>query len=233
MTPRRPLVIVLAAVFALGPVPGAAAAEPVKAAAPPAPPPVDTVITSDRFDMVSTDKETTFTYLDNVVVSATNLKLSCDKLIVIARRSGDPKATVGKQEKLKSLLATGRVRLVQDDREATCDRAEVLPDDDKVILTGSPVIRGLKDGWSQTGEKMILHRGERRAEVIGEGASRPQTTLPALKDLGYDKVPEKKKPAAPGSTAPAADAAKEPAKTDAPAAVTVPLPPSPAPAAPK
>ncbi len=225
MIPRRPLVLFLAAVFALGPVPGVAAAEPAKAAPPPAPPPTDTIITSDRFDMVSTDKETTFTYLDNVVVSATNLKLTCDKLVVIARRSGDPKATVGKQEKLRAPLATGRVRLVQDDREATCARAEVLPDDDKVILTGSPVIRGLKDGWSQTGEKMILHRGERRAEVVGEGSNRPQTTLPALKDLGYDKVPEKKKPAG--------DATKEPAPAEAPAAVSVPLPPSPSPVAPK
>ena len=230
MTPPRPLVLFLAVVVACGPVPAVAAAAAAAAPAPAAPPPVDTVITSDRFDMVSTDKETTFTYLDNVVVTATNLKLTCDKLVVIARRGGDPKATVGKQEKLRSLLATGRVRLIQDDREATCTRAEVLPDDDKVILTGNPVIRGTKDGWSQTGEKMILHRGERRAEVVGEGASRPQTTLPALKDLGYEKVPDKKKPAGPAAAAPAADA---PAKTDAAAAVSVPLPPSPSPVAPK
>lgn len=239
MTRHRPLLLLLVAAAACGLARVLFAAESAKSTAPAAPPPVDTVITSDYFDMVSTDKETTFTYRDNVVVTATNLKMSCDLLVVIARRSGDPKATVGKQEKLKSLVATGRVRLVQSDREATCGRAEILPDDDKVVLSDSPVIRGLgEDAWSQTGEKMTLHRGQRRAEVTGSGATRPQTTLPTLKDLGFDPVPEKKKPAnaavpdAPNAVvdpAKSPDSSAAPAPTAAPATVTVPLPPSPAP----
>jgi lipopolysaccharide export system protein LptA len=187
-------------------------------AEPPAPAPaaqlVPTVIESGALDMVSTAKETTFTYSQGVKVTATNMTLTCDHLVVIARRVGDPAALIGKQEKFKSLIATGDVRIVQADREATATRAEVFPDDDKVVLSGNPVVRSVKDGWEQTGPKMELLRGERRAIIKSEGDVRPRTILPPLKDLGYDKVPEKKKPA-PGPAAP----------KDAPPAVTVPIPP--------
>jgi lipopolysaccharide export system protein LptA len=186
MNPRRALArLLLGAALA-----ASARAADAPAAKPPAPP-VETVVQSDEFDMVSTAKETTFTYRRNVRVTATNMSLTCDNLVIVARRSGDPALLIGKQERLKSLVATGKVRIVQDDREATAERAEVLPDDDKVILTGNPVVRGVKDGWEQRGDRMELYRGERRAVI----PSNPRTVLPALKDLGYDKVPERKKPA--------------------------------------
>lgn len=197
---RRGLACLL---LVLGPrLPGAAPAAP----ATPAPaaaslPP--TTIESGALELFSTEKETTFTYSRGVRITATNLVLTCDHLVVVARRTGDPAALVGRQEKLKSLVASGNVRLVQDDREATADRAEVFPDDDRVILTGNPVVRSLKDGWEQRGPRMELLRGERRAVIRGEGAERPRTVLPALKDLGYDKVPERR-PAPANAPTPAA-----------------------------
>ena len=197
---RRGLACLL---LVLGPrLPGAAPAAP----ATPAPaaaslPP--TTIESGALELFSTEKETTFTYSRGVRITATNLVLTCDHLVVVARRTGDPAALVGRQEKLKSLVASGNVRLVQDDREATADRAEVFPDDDSVILTGNPVVRSLKDGWEQRGPRMELLRGERRAVIRGEGAERPRTVLPALKDLGYDKVPERR-PAPANAPTPAA-----------------------------
>ena len=178
--------------------PGASPAAPAPAA--PLPP---TTIESGALELFSTEKETTFTYSRGVRITATNLVLTCDHLVVIARRSGDPAALVGRQEKLKSLVASGNVRLVQDDREATADRAEVFPDDDRVILTGNPVVRSVKDGWEQRGPRMELLRGERRAVIRGEGSERPRTVLPALKDLGYDKVPERR-PAPANAPTPAA-----------------------------
>ncbi|MBM3843957.1 MAG: hypothetical protein FJ397_11970 [Verrucomicrobia bacterium] len=188
--------------------PGATPAAPASAPAAPLPP---TTIESGALELFSTDKETTFTYSRGVRITATNLVLTCDHLVVVARRSGDPAALVGRQEKLKSLVASGNVRLVQDDREATAERAEVFPDDDRVILTGNPVVRSVKDGWEQRGPRMELLRGERRAVIRGEGADRPRTVLPPLKDLGYDKVPERrpapgKAPATPDSPAPATPA---------------------------
>src|SRR5688572_5329866 len=198
--------------------PAAAKAKTPPAA--PATPPVPTVIESGSAEMVSTEKETIFTFRNGVTVTATNMKLTCDHLEVIARRSGDPSATFGKQEDFKSLVAIGGVRIVQSDREATCDRAEVFPGDDKVVLTGNPVVRSIDGQYQASGPKMVLHRGERRAQIIAEAGERPRISLPPLKDLGYEKEKEKKKDAK--KTAPAT-----PDLEAAAPLITVPLPPQP------
>lgn len=161
--------------------PAAGATAPANA---PAAPVVPTVIESGSADMVSTATETTFTFRNKVTVTATNMILTCDELVVVAKRSGDAAATIGKQENFKSLIATGSVRLLQGDREATCGRAAVYPGEDKVELTENPVVRSLKEGWSQSGPKMVLYRGDRRAVIEGTATERPRLTLPALKDLG-------------------------------------------------
>lgn len=152
-----------------------------------------TVITSDSGLMTSTDTDTTFTFKDNVLVTGTNIKLTCDVLVVIANRTGDTKATLGKQDKLRSLVAKGHVKIVQNDREATCDEAKVLPGDDKAILTGNVLVRALDDTFRQTGDRAELYRGERKAVIFGTPEHRPTTTLPPIKDLGFDKALEKPK----------------------------------------
>ena len=185
------------------------------ATAGPKAPLVPTEIESGAAEMISSEKETTFTFSKGVTVTATNLKLTCRDLVVLAVRSGDPSATIGKQEQFKSMVATGSVRIVQNDREATCDRAEVFPGENKVILTGNPRVRSLDGQYQATGPAMELLRGERRARIIGNATERPRITLPALKDLGYEKEKPKAAPA-------------QAAKPEAPVpAVTVPLPGSP------
>jgi lipopolysaccharide export system protein LptA len=206
-----------------------AAATPPPAANAPAQPLQPTVIVSDKAEMVSTETESTFTFRDNVTVTGTNLKLTCDLLVVVARRSGDPAATIGKQENFKSLVATGNVRIVQNDREATCGRAEVFPGEDKVVLTENPIVRIQGETSTLSGPRMELLRGERRAVILGDGTARPTITLPPLKDLGYEKQPEKKKKAGPATEGtPPADAPKADAPKSEPLApITVPIPNSP------
>ena len=165
----------------------------------------DTVIESGTAEVVSSATETTFHLGKGVKVTGTNLKLTCDTLVVVAKRTGDPKATLGKQENFKSLVATGHVRLLQNDREATCERAEILPGEDQVVLTGNPKIRSLDGQYQASGDKMTLYRGQRRAVIDSGGDGRPTFTLPPLQDLGYEKEQAKKKPAA---SAPAATPAK-------------------------
>ena len=160
-----------------------------------------TVIASESAEMVSTETETTFTFQTNVVVTGSNIKITCDELVVVAYRTGDPKATLGKQDKFKSLVATGRVHIVQNDREATCERAEVFPSDDKVVLTGNPVVQSTDGNYRADGPRLVLYRGKKRAVIEGGPTERTHITLPPLKDLGYGKEPEK--PAsAPGTATP-------------------------------
>lgn len=177
---------------------GAAAAVPA---------PIPTVIQSEGpGEVVSTDTETTFTFRDKVIVTGTNLQLTCDLLIVVAKRTGDPAATLGKQENFKSLIATGNVRIVQGDREALCGRAEVLPGEDKVMLKDKPRVRMLDGTYEASGPEMLLERGQRRAVILGTPQEPTRILLPPLKDLGYEAQPEKKAAPAepePGDRAPA------------------------------
>lgn len=150
-----------------------------------------TVIDSEQLEMHSTDTLTTFVFTKNVVVTGTNLKLTCDRLEVITTRKGDPTATIGKLGRFKSLIAEGGVHIVQSDREAACGRAEVLPDDDKIILTDHPVVKDLANGATATGPRMVLYRGERRAVIEGAEDAPSRIILPAIKDLGFEKEPPK------------------------------------------
>ena len=149
-----------------------------------------TVIESDGpGEIVSTDTETTITFRDNVRVTGTNMKLTCDYLEVVVVRTGDKTATLGKLDKFRSMLATGNVRMIQGEREAACGRAEVRPEEEKVILSGNPVVVDHDQNTRIAGEKITMLRGQRKVEV-----EKPILTAPPIKDLGVDK------PSAPAAT---------------------------------
>lgn len=141
--------------------------------------PVPTELRSEKMEMTSTDEETRAIATGSVVLTGTNLRIICDRLEIIATRIGDEDATVGTLEKFKYLLATGRVKIIQNDREATCGRAEVFPREDKVILTEDPVIIDKSSDFVAAGERITLLRGKREVLV-----DLPKFTGPPIKDLG-------------------------------------------------
>jgi lipopolysaccharide export system protein LptA len=154
--------------------------------------PQNTVITSSTYEGVSTDTETTSDFSENVVVTGTNLRMTCDRLIVVTTRVTDKTATIGKQTGFKSLLAIGHVHMTQNDglREATCGQAQVFPTEDKIVLTQDPVVIDRANGSRATGDVIELYRGDRR--VHGQHV---QITLPPVKDLGFDKNQKPNAPA--------------------------------------
>jgi lipopolysaccharide export system protein LptA len=169
----------------------------------------NTVITSDGpGEMVSTEKETTITFHTNVLVTGTNMRLTCDYLEVIVLRTGDPTATIGKFDKFRSMLATGNVHMVQGDREAACGRAEVLPDQEKVVLSDNPVVVDHDQNTRFAGEKITMLKGQRRVLI-----EKPILTAPPVKDLGVDK--ETKPVAPPVTPAPTTPTPAAPAPTTA------------------
>jgi hypothetical protein len=122
------------------------------------------------------------------------MKLNCDYLEVVVIRSGDQTATIGKLDKFRSMLATGNVFLVQGDREAACGRAQVLPGEEKVVLSENPVVVDHDQNTRVAGEMITLLRGQRTVQIV-----KPILTAPPVKDLGADK---EAKPATPPATTP-------------------------------
>jgi lipopolysaccharide export system protein LptA len=157
------------------------------------PPPETTITSTGRMETVSTDIETTTTFHDNVVVVGNGIKLTCDFLKTVVARKGDVTATVGQFGAFKSILATGHVYILQGDREATCGRAEFLPEQDLILLTENPLVRYLADKSTITGGRITIRRGQRIVYVDPDATHTVHATLPPLKDLGFDKT-------APGAT---------------------------------
>jgi len=145
-------------------------------------PPQKTTLDCDHAEMWTEGNESRGICTGSVVLVGTNIKITCDRLEFVATGIGDTSSTLPTLEKFKSMLATGHVVIVQGDREATCGRAEVLPRDDKVILTENPVVIDHGTDWTNAGEKIILYRGQRRVVV-----EKPRIIGPEIRDLGFDK----------------------------------------------
>jgi hypothetical protein len=143
-----------------------------------------TTLDCDYAEMWSVGNETHGVCTGSVTLVGTDLKIVCDRLEFTALGIGDKTATLPTLDKFKYMLATGHVVILQADREATCGRAEVLPREDKVVLTENPVLIDHGTDWTTKGEKMTMLRGERRVIV-----EKSHVIGPALRDLGYDKSP--------------------------------------------
>ena len=175
--------------------------------------PLPTDITSTSLEMWSTDTETFAHFTGNVVATGTNMRITCDKLEVTAAGQNEKSATVGKLDKFKYLLATGRVRIIQGDREANCGRAELFPREERVVSTERPVVIDHGNSSVAMGDKLTLLRGQRR--VMGDNV---KISFPPMKDLGFDKNTPAPRPETP---APETESAK-PASPPAPAPATKP-----------
>lgn len=144
--------------------------------------PQKTTLDCDHAEMWTVGNVTHGICTGSVSLVGTNIKISCDRLEFSALGIGDTGSTLPALEKFQSMLATGHVVILQGDREATCGRAEVLPRDDKVILTENPVVIDHGTDWTSAGEKITLLRGERRVIV-----EKSRVVGPPIKDLGFDK----------------------------------------------
>ncbi len=156
--------------------------------------PAPTVILADRLESQSSDTETVTDCIGHVIVTGTNLELRCDRLHLITSRLSDRAGILGKQTGFKTMLATGHVHIVQTHglREATCGRAEVFPNQDKIVLTENPVVIDHGNGSRATGDELDLLRDQRR--VTG---THVRIDAPPIKDLGFERST-----AAPGPTGP-------------------------------
>jgi lipopolysaccharide export system protein LptA len=154
-----------------------------------------TVITSESVEMIAGEHENRFYFKGSVKIQGTNLVATCEEMTVLALRATsqqtDPAASA-QMGSIESITMQGSVVIEQAGRRATAGHAVLLPMQGTVTLTQTPVVtdgQGTVTGW-----KMVLHKGQRRVEILsdpsraGTTEGRARITLPAVGDLGF--VPE-------------------------------------------
>ena len=110
----------------------------------PAPPPGSTVITSDELHMDQATHTAVFT--GNVVTTATNFKMTCQEMTV----------TFTNENKVDTITGKGDVVIDQPGRVTHSGQAQYFHDEDKIVLTDSPVIND--NGNIISAPKIIIFR---------------------------------------------------------------------------
>jgi lipopolysaccharide export system protein LptA len=211
MKSSRPLPVVHLRRFAgglacLAALAGSAAAQSPAPAATPAAPLKKTTVTSDRLEARNTGVEGHYVFIGHVRITGTNLEVTCDRVEVfsVAKPEDGKDSPISDAGNIRRMLATGNVVIAQEARKAECGTAEVLPIEQKIILTDNPIITDEATGVTMKGTRMTVYRGERYAEI-----EHPEVVGPALPNLGFaTPKPEDGKPA--GDTPPAAAPPKQP-----------------------
>lgn len=136
----------------------------------PAPPPGNTVITSDELHSDQNTHISVFT--GNVVVVGTNFKLTCHEMTVFF-------TTANKVEKM---VSTGDVIITQPGRVTHCGHAEYFHDEDKFILTDQPTILDNKQTLSSS--IITIYR---TTQKLVTGGGRTTVTIPS-ESMGSNKT---------------------------------------------
>jgi lipopolysaccharide export system protein LptA len=152
----------------------------------PAEPP-RTIITSDSAEARNDGVEAWFVFVGNVHLTGNNLDVTCDKLEVWA----ETETARGDVGPIRRILATGRVVIRQEGRQATAGVVEVLPREDMVTLTEDPVVTDT--AGTAAGERIRFFRGSQRLFI-----DKPRVEMRGLPNLGF---PQQEPPAAPAPTA--------------------------------
>lgn len=155
-------------------------------------PVLPTEIESERLYIENDGERATFLFEGGVALSATNLRLDCDRLEVFASREEDLDAPIGKFGAIQRILATGNVRIEQEERVATAGQAEVLPREEVIILTEEPTV--MQAGTTVSGEKLTIERGRGRIQVQGSERRKVRLSGPPIRDLGFEEDPENPTP---------------------------------------
>lgn len=126
----------------------------------------DTKITADKMEY--NYKEAVAILTDNVVVEDARFHLTSDRLFVFMDGTNS----------LSQLVVLGNVKVTNENRKATCDKAVYTKADAKLVLVGHAKLTNVaEDGKesSVTGDKITIWTDDQRMEVF----PRPVLTIPA------------------------------------------------------
>lgn len=159
--------------------------------------PQSTIITSDGpLTMQNDGVQAHFVFTQNVHLTGTNLEVTCDQLEVFAEQRGETGSAVDRLGSIRLIVASGNVVISQAGRRATAGHVEVLPPEDKIVLTGDPVVTDTQG--TAAGEKITFHRGKQEFEI-----EKPRLSMRALPNLGFPQQTPSPAETPPAGAAPA------------------------------
>lgn len=124
----------------------------------------------------------------NVKMTATNLQITCNQIEVFTDiKDKDGNESIGDISSINRIIATGNVRIVQDQRTATAGLAEVLPNEDFILLDKDPILYQGSITIDGTGAQLRIHRGNGRIEWVGDPNNKIHISAPPIKDLGFEE----------------------------------------------
>lgn len=106
------------------------------------------------------------TFIGDVVAKQKEFTLYADRLLLFIG---------GEMKDIKKIVAQGNVRLVQDNRQATCQEAIYYHREGTVVLQGEPVVRE-GDNWV-SGKRIIYYIDEQKSVAESEGEERVKVTI--------------------------------------------------------
>jgi lipopolysaccharide export system protein LptA len=106
------------------------------------------------------------TFIGDVVARQKEFTLYADRLFLFLDEAG---------EEIQKILARGNVRMVQDNRKATCHEAIYYHREGIVVLQGEPVVRE-GDNWV-SGKRIIYYIDEQKSVAESEGEERVKVTI--------------------------------------------------------
>ena len=106
------------------------------------------------------------TFIGDVVAKQKEFTLYADRLLLFIDE---------KVNEIEKIVARGNVRMVQENREATCHEATYYHREGTVVLEGEPVVR---EGDNRvSGKRIIYYIDEQKSVAESEGEERVKVTI--------------------------------------------------------
>ncbi len=132
------------------------------------------VVKSDSLEVDNKRKIVTFS--GNVNASRDDFTIDCEEMRLYYYDTGKAQSEADPEVKIDRIVAIGKVKISRaDGGSATADKAVYYQKDEKVILTGKPVVKQGKD--LVEGAKITLFLKENRSIVEGEEGSKVKAVI--------------------------------------------------------
>ncbi len=131
------------------------------------------VIESNSFEI--DNKHNIITFTGDVDAKKDQFMLQCQKMLVYYKNPPNQEGTETKDVSIDKIIATGGVKIQRPDGEAMADKAVYHQDDEKVVLSGKPIIKRGND--IVEGKTITLFLQENRSIVEGSENNKARAVL--------------------------------------------------------